>query len=295
VVPQPRARLTVRVLITGGTGFVGSHLAEELTRSGHEVVALGRNEGDLAEPGVAERLVEAYAPDVVVHSAALVGRVIGEDDPAETNRQNVDVASLVAAVCAANGARLLYGSTTDVYGPVGDRIVTEETPLDIRPDSVYGLSKRAGEYAVLRVVPDATLLRISMPYGPGTAPGRPRGAIVNMLDQAVRGERIRVYRGDERSWCWVGDIARAIALLIERDERGAWNIGRDDDRRSMLEVARAVCRATGASEDLIDEVDAPTAPAAGYVSTKKLRALGWKPEVDFEGGLRKTLVSMAPR
>jgi nucleoside-diphosphate-sugar epimerase len=84
-------------------------------------------------------------------------------------------------------------------------------------------------------------------------------------------------------------------LLIERDERGAWNIGRDDDRRSMLEAARLVCSVTGASEDLIDEVDAPTAPAAGHVSTAKLRATGWKPEVDFEDGLRRTLVSMAPR
>jgi Nucleoside-diphosphate-sugar epimerases len=285
----------MRVLITGGTGFVGSHLAEELTRAGHAVVAADRAEGDLAEPGVAERLLQAHEPDVVIHLAALVGRVIGEEAPAETNRQNVDVTAFVAAACAAHGARLLHGSTTEVYGPIGDRVVTEETPLDAVPDSVYGLSKLAAEEAALQFVPDATLLRISMPYGPGTAPGRARGAIVNMLDQAVRGERIRVYRGDERSWCWVGDIARAIALLIERDERGAWNIGRDDDRRSMLEVARVVCRVTGASEDLIDEVDAPTAPAPGHVSTGKLRALGWKPEVDFEDGLRKTLVSMAPR
>jgi nucleoside-diphosphate-sugar epimerase len=134
-----------------------------------------------------------------------------------------------------------------------------------------------------------------MPYGPGDAPGRARGAIVNMLDQAAQGQRIRVYRGDERSWCWVGDSARAIALLTERSERGPWNIGRDDDRRSMLDVAHVVCRVTGASPELIDEVDAPSAPASGHVSTAKLRALGWRPEVDFEDGLRRTLVSMAPR
>ena len=264
-------------------------------RRGHSVTALGRADGDLADPGVADLLLATHAPDVVVHLAALVGRVVGEAEPLETTRQNVDVTAFVAAACAAHGARLLYGSTTEVYGPVGDRVVTEETPLDTVADSAYGRSKRAGEEAALRFVPDAALLRLSMPYGPGTAPGRGRGAIVNMLDQAVRGEPIRVYRGDERSWCWVGDIARAIALLIERGERGAWNIGRDDDRRSMLEVAQLVCRVTGANEELIDEVDAPTAPAAGHVSTAKLRAAGWKPEVEFEDGLRRTLVSMAPR
>jgi nucleoside-diphosphate-sugar epimerase len=289
VVPQQR------ILITGGTGFIGSHLADELTRRGHAVTALGRADGDLAEPAVAAELVGALEPGVVVHLSALVGRVVGEADPAETTRQNVDVTALVAAACAAQGARLLHGSTTEVYGPIGDRVVTEATPLVAAADSAYGRSKRASEEAALRFVPAATLLRLSMPYGPGTAPGRARGAIVNMLDQALRGEPMRVYRGDERSWCWVGDIAGAIALLIERDERGAWNVGRDDDRRSMLEVARLVCHVTGSSEELIDEVDAPTAPAAGHVSMAKLRAIGWRPEVDFEAGLRRTLVTMARR
>jgi nucleoside-diphosphate-sugar epimerase len=285
----------MRVVVTGGTGFIGAHLAGELERGGHTVFPLGRGHGDLTEPGVAEQLLETHSPDAVVHLAALVGRAIGEENPAETIRQNVTATAHVAAACAAHAARLLYGSTTEVYGPLGDRIVTEETPLDVPPDTVYGLSKRAGEEAALRFVPDAALLRLSMPYGPGDAPGRARGAIVNMLDQAAQGQRIRVYRGDERSWCWVGDSARAIALLTERSERGPWNIGRDDDRRSMLDVAHVVCRVTGASPELIDEVDAPSAPASGHVSTAKLRALGWRPEVDFEDGLRRTLVSMAPR
>jgi nucleoside-diphosphate-sugar epimerase len=284
-----------RILITGGTGFVGSHLAEELTRRGHAVTALGRGDGDLTQVGVAESLLQRHAPDAVVHLAALVGRVVGEADPDETMRQNVDVTALVAAACAARGARLLHGSTTEVYGPIGARLVTEDTSLDVVPDSMYGQSKRASEAAALRFVPDATLLRLKWPYGPGTAPGRARGAIVNMLDQAVRGVSIRVYRDDERSWCWVGDVARAIAVLIERDARGAWNIGRDDRRCSMLQVAQMVCHVTGASEDLIDEVDAPTASASGQVSTAKLRAIGWRPAVDFEDGLRRTLVSMAPR
>jgi nucleoside-diphosphate-sugar epimerase len=283
-----------RILITGGTGFIGAPLAEELVRRGHDVAALGSRDGDLAEPGVADRLLDAYAPNVVVHLAARVGRLIGEEEPGETRRLNVDATTLLAAACAARSVRLVHGSTTEVYGAVGDRIVDEETPLDVAPDTVYGRTKRDAELAVLEHLPGALLLRVLYPYGPGTAPGQ-RGAIVSMLDQAARGAQLTVYRGDERSWCWVGDTASAIALLLEREESGAWNVGRDDDRRSMLDVARTVCRVTGASEDLIVEVDAPTAPAAGHVSTAKLRALGWEPEVDFEDGLRKTLVSMAPR
>jgi nucleoside-diphosphate-sugar epimerase len=283
-----------RILITGGTGFIGAPLAEELARRGHDVTALGSKDGDLTEPGVAEQVLDKHAPDVVVHLAARVGRLIGEQDPDETRRLNVDASALLAAACAARGARLTHGSTTEVYGAIGDRVVDESTPLDVEPDSVYGRTKRDAEAAVLEYVPDALLLRSLFPYGPGTAPGQ-RGAIVSMLDQAVRGAQLTVYRDDERSWCWVGDTASAIALLVERGERGPWNVGRDDDRRSMLDAARAVCRVTGASEELIVEVDAPTAPAAGHVSTEKLRTLGWKPAVEFEDGLRKTLVSMAPR
>jgi nucleoside-diphosphate-sugar epimerase len=283
-----------RILITGGTGFLGAPLADELSRRGHDVTALGSKDGDLGEPGVAERLLDERAPDIVVHLAARVGRLVGEEDPNATQRLNVDASALLAAACAARGVRLAHGSTTEVYGAVGDRIVDEATPLDVVPDSVYGRTKRDAEFAVVEHLPDALLLRIFFPYGPGTAPGQ-RGAIVTMLDQAVRGVQLTVYRGDVRSWCWVGDVANAIALLLESGESGAWNVGRDDDRRSMLDVARTVCRATGASEDLIVEVDAPAPTGSGYVSTAKLRALGWNPEVDFEDGLRKTLVSMAPR
>ena len=283
-----------RILITGGTGFLGAPLADEFVRRGHDVSALGSNDGDLVEAGVAERLLDMYAPDVVVHLAARVGRLIGEQDPEGTRRLNVDATSLLAAACAAHGVRFAHGSTTEVYGAVGDRIVDETTELDVVPDTVYGRTKRDAEFAVLEHVSDALLLRVFFPYGPGTAPGQ-RGAIVSMLDQAVRGAQLTVYRGDERSWCWVGDVADAIALLVERGERGAWNVGRDDDRRSMLDAARAVCRVTGASEDLIVEVDAPAPTGSGHVSTAKLRALGWKPGVDFGDGLRKTLVSMTPR
>jgi nucleoside-diphosphate-sugar epimerase len=239
-------------------------------------------------------LLDAHTPELVVHLAARVGRLIGEQDPDETRRLNVDATALLADACAARDVRLAHGSTTEVYGAVGDRIVDESAPLDVEPDTVYGRTKRDAESAVLERVPEALLLRIHFPYGPGTAPGQ-RGAIVSMLDQAVRGAQLTVYRDDERSWCWVGDVARAIALLLERGENGAWNVGRDDDRRSMLDVARAACRVTGASEELIVEVDAPTAPAAGRVSTQKLREIGWTPAVEFEDGLRKTLVSMAPR
>jgi UDP-glucose 4-epimerase len=280
----------MRVLITGGTGFIGSYLADELRQRDHDVVACGRRDGDLTEPGTAEALIERHRPAVLVHLAARVGRMAGEEDPAETARQNVGVAALVARACAGRGVRLAFGSTSEVYGNRGERPATEDEPITALPDSMYGLSKRWGEEATLLYCPDAVLLRFSGPYGPGTAPSRGRGAIQTMLDQALKGRPVPAFRGVERSWCWVGDAARGAALIVEKGVSGAWNIGRDDDHRSMPEAARLACEVAGAPADLVEEVDPPEGLAARHlISTAKVRALGWKPEVELEEGMRRTL------
>ncbi len=280
----------MRVLVTGGKGFIGTHLGAELVRRGHDVHASGRADGDLADEGVAERLVEAHEPELVVHLAARVGRLAGENDPLETVRQNAGVTLLVARACAAHGARLAYGSTSEVYGNRGEPPASEDDPILALPDSAYGLSKRWGEEAALLHCPDAVLLRFCMPYGPGVRPGRGRGAITNMLNQALQRVPIPAYRGVERSWCWIGDAVRAAALALESGGTGAWNVGRDDAHVSMAEVARLACRLAGAPEELVEEVDPPAGLAPGHrIATRKLDGLGWQAEVDLEEGMTRTL------
>jgi len=283
----------VRVLITGGHGFVGSHLAEELKGRGHTVTPVGREDGDLTRADVANQLLERHEPDTVVHLAATVGRAAGERDPVELARQNVGATALIARACAAAGARLAYGSSTEVYGSTGDEPAREDGPLGQPLNSLYGLSKRWGEEAALFYCPDVSLLRVSLPYGPGVVPGLGTGAIVNMLDQARHGRPIPAYRDTVRSWCWVGDAVRGIALILESGLAGAWNVGRDDDPRSMVEVAALACRLTGAPESLIEETDPPDLSGLSHrVSMDKLRGLGWVPEVALEVGMRATLDSL---
>jgi len=263
----------LRLLVTGATGFLGAQVVPELERRGHDVVGVGRRDGDLAEPGSAERLLDAHAPDAVVHLAAVVGRLVGDEDPAATIRANVTAAALVARACATRPTRLAYGSTTDVTAP----------------QNLYAWTKRWGEEATLLFVPDALLLRIGMPYGPG------KGAIPNMLRQALARERIPVHRGEVRSWCWAGDTAAAIARLLESGSEGAWNVARDDDPRTMREAAELACRLTDAPADLIDEIEPPHGSAPQVVSSEPLRALGWSPQVELDEGMRRVLTSMAPR
>jgi dTDP-glucose 4,6-dehydratase len=279
----------VRVLITGGTGFIGGHLADELRGRGHDVVACGSAAGDLTERGVARGLIERHRPEAVLHLAARVGRISGESDPVETARQNAGATGIVARACAEAGIGLCYGSSSEVYGDQGDRVLVEGDAYRALPDGLYGLSKRWGEEAALLFCPDAALLRFSVPYGPGLTAGG-RGAIVTMLDQADRGVPIPAFRGIERSWCWIGDAARGAAMLVEHGAAGPWNVGRDDAEISMVDLARLACRLAGAPESLVEETDPPARQARLHrVSAERLRGLGWAPQVELEEGMRRTL------
>jgi dTDP-glucose 4,6-dehydratase len=253
----------MNVLVTGGRGFIGAHVCEALRASGHEAVALGRIDGDLAHPGVAARLVDVNGPDAVVHLAAVMP---GDARLAE----NAPIAALVAEACATRGIPLFHGSTTSVYSD----------------DTAYAESKRESE----ELAGGATILRFHFPYGPGQR----RGAIPTMLQQALACEPVVVYRGWERSFCFVGDAAEAVALLVDRGEKGEWDIGRDDDRRPLLEVARLCCSAAGAEQALIEVAEPPPGPALVLetLDTDRLRSLGWRPQVGLEEGLRRTLAAL---
>jgi dTDP-glucose 4,6-dehydratase len=253
----------VKVVVTGGRGFLGTHICTALRDAGHEAVALGRVDGDLAEPGAIERLLDASEPAVAVHLAAVMA---GDERVLE----NAPITRLVADVCAAREIPLFHGSTTAIY--------SDQTP--------YAESKRASEEAA----GDATILRFHYPYGPGQR----RGAISTMLQQALAGEPVVAYRGWARSFCYARDAAEAVAILVEHGERGDWDVGRDDDLRTLEDVARLVLALVGADASSVEVADPPPgySPLVEALDTDRLRSLGWRPAVDFEEGIRLTLDSM---
>jgi dTDP-4-dehydrorhamnose reductase len=280
----------MRVLVTGASGFVGRALVEELRHGerAYEVLPLGREDGDLAADGVAERALAEAKPEVVVHAAARIGVVRCEDEPELALRSNVLATTQVARACAKNGARLAYVSTADVYGVAA--IADEETSP--APESLYALTKLWGEQAARLYAPDRLLiLRLANPYGPGVEPGEGKGAVPTMLRQAEVGERIPAFRGEARSWCWIGDVARAVRLVLESGEDGVFNVGSDADPVSLTDVARLACAAAGASEELIDEVEPPPGRVSPRIGVERLRSLGWRAEVGLEDGLRLLLES----
>jgi nucleoside-diphosphate-sugar epimerase len=283
----------MRILVTGASGFVGSALVEELRHGerAYEVHPLGRDDGDLADEGVADEALAGFQPDVVAHAAARIGVVRCEEEPLLALRSNVLATIRVAQACTARGARLAYVSTADVYGIAA--VADEETPP--APASLYALTKLWGEEAARLYVPDRlVILRLANPYGPGVDPAQGKGALPSMLQQAERGERIPAFRGEARAWCWIGDVSRAVRLVLESGQDGIFNVGTDSEPVSLLDVARIACELTGSPHDLIDEVEPPAGRAAPRIHIDRLRALGWRPEVGLEDGLRMLLESWRP-
>lgn len=286
----------MRVGVTGAAGFIGGWLLAELTAAGHEVSGFDLEPsaderiwfGDLLHPHVVGAWLTATHPDVVVHLAAQVGRVFGEDDIRRTVRRNAEITTIVAQACGRRSVRLAYASTSEIYGDHGDELVDEDADWRL-PGNLYGLSKRWGEEVSRLYAPERlVIVRPSMPYGPGAPPGRGRRAMDTMLWAGEHRMPITVHRGAERSWCWVGDVVRGIRLTLEQPGPGVFNVGRDDDPRSMLDIARLACKIAGAPEDLIVEVDPPPGQTVvKRLSTDRLRALGWAPTVELEDGMER--------
>lgn len=282
-------------LMTGASGFIGTHLRRELEAAGHTVTGMDIADGDLRDMGVMHNMLEDELRmcdvDYVIHLAAQVGREFGEDDVAHTITNNALATARVAQACVAHRVKLAYCSTSEIYGDQGDEVCTEDGTLAL-PHNLYGVSKRWGEEVAQLYAPEGLVIfRLSMPYGPGLPAGRGRAAMINFLHAALHREPLTVHRGAERAWCYVGDTVRGLRMILEHpDNAGAWNVGRDDIAVPMMSVARAACGMTGAPQDLIQEIDPPARQTVvKRLSMDKLRSIGWSPEVDLGEGMERCL------
>ncbi|HBE42010.1 MAG TPA: hypothetical protein DDW27_12550 [Bacteroidales bacterium] len=279
----------MKILITGHLGFIGTHLMSYFKERDYNVSGIDFQDGDLREPGMIEYLIEKHKPDTLIHLAAQVGIFFNERDCIHAIESNAVMTLRVAKACSSQGVRLIHTSTSEVYGEHGDALIDEDAPLIGTPTGIYAISKRWSEDAAREYAPDGlVIIRPSMPYGPGAPPGKGRRAMDNMLWQAHHRKPITVHMGSLRSWCWIGDLCSGYEIIINSGQTGAFNIGRDDDERSMLWIAQEACRLTGADESLINLVDPPAKKTmVKRLSTKRLQSLGWKPTVEIEQGMKE--------
>jgi dTDP-glucose 4,6-dehydratase len=298
----------MRVLVTGGAGFIGSHFVRHLAAAGEEVVVLDKltyagnranlegvehefHQGDIADPDAVARAARGVSAVVNFAAETHVDRsILG---PAEFILTDVLGAQVLLDHVRHHGLRLVQVSTDEVYGDIapGAPAATEESPL--RPSSPYSASKAGGELQVLAYVRtygvDALVTRGANTYG---ARQYPEKFLPLFITNAFDGLPLPVY-GDgrqRREWLHVEDHCAAIELALREGEAGeAYNIGGQE--RENLEVVRRILDLTGASPDLVRHVtDRPGHDRRYAVDSSKLRALGWTPKHSFDaGGLEETV------
>jgi nucleoside-diphosphate-sugar epimerase len=296
----------VKILVTGAAGYIGGWLVNELKSRGHDVAAQdiefseGNRDFDLGDANLRRRWLLEEEPEVVVHLAALYGRVWGDVDMMKTAAVNAGLTGELARDVAACGARLLYVSSSEVYGVAADNGVTVGPSTVLRPRNMYGLSKKWGEEAAEAYAPDGLMItRLNMPYGPaftspvaGTIPsvsGKPGLIGYNMLHsmlwQAAHGYDLKVHAGTTRCLTWVGDTVRGLTMIAEAGQSGTWNVNRDDDHRPVADIADAVIELTGSTSQIIVTEPPERVTLHKHLSNRELLKLGWVPRTSFEDGM----------
>jgi len=297
----------VRVLVTGGAGFIGSHFVRRLVAAGDEVVVLDKltysgnlanldgvehefRRGDIA---VAEDVTAAARGcDAIVNLAAethVDRSILGATDFGRTEFFGTQV--LLEEV-RRSGVRFVQVSTDEVYGDLeAGGEAREDDPL--RPSSPYSVAKAAGDLHIPAYVRtfgvNASITRGSNTYGPNQYPEK---LIPLFVTNALDGEPLPLY-GDGRQvrdWLHVSDHCAGIEVVLREGEPGhAYNIGGGDERENV-DVAHAILDLLGADRTLLRHVeDRPGHDRRYALDTSKLRSLGWAPGVSFEDGLRETV------
>ena len=303
----------MRALITGAAGFIGSHLCDCLLERGWEVVAMdnlatgnsrnlshlkGRGDFQLVHHDVTRYIDIPGSLDAVLHLASPASPI----DYLKLRIQTLKVGSLgthnALGVALAKGAKFLLASTSEVYGDpeVHPQPETYWGKVDpIGPRGVYDEAKRFAEaltmaYHRVHGVP-TRIARIFNTYGPRMRLSDGR-VVPNFIAQALRGEPLSVY-GDgaqTRSFCYISDLIRGLALLLESSEAEPVNLGNPQEL-SILELAHLVNRIAGNQAGIaFQEKRIPGDPQLRRPDIAKARRiLGWEPQVGLEEGLARTI------
>jgi len=302
-----------RAVVTGGAGFLGSHLSDRLLAEGYDVVAvdnlvtgsednIAHLRGDPRFEYVRQDIIQPYTVDgpvdMVYHFASPASPVDYLELPLETLLVGSVGTHHTLDLARDKGARFLMASTSEVYGDPAIHPQPEEYFGNVNPHgtrAVYDEAKRYAEAVTFayrrKFGMDAKIVRIFNTYGERMRINDGR-VVPAFISQALRGEPLTIF-GDgkqTRSFCYVSDLIDGIYKLSVSEQSGPINVGNPVER-TMLEFAQVILKATG-SDSPITHVPLPTAddPKQRRPDITKARALlGWEPRVPLEEGLKGTI------
>lgn len=305
--------MAAKVLVTGGAGFIGSHVVDGLIGAGHEVVVVdslwehggGRLENlnksaafhklDIRSPEFGA-LVRSERPEIISHHAAQHSVKISTDLPAYDADVNVlGLLNLLDAAKDAGTRKVIFASSGATYGTCTELPINEETPQ--RPESPYGITKMVSEHYLRfwhrEYGLEYTLLRYGNVYGPRQDPNGEAGVIAIFAKHILRHEAVRIdWDGEQtKDYVYVGDVARATLISLAQANGEAFCIA-SGQATSVNAIHRGLCDLTGFEAPIVHASRRPGDIHDTYFDVSKAaRVLGWHPEVDFTEGLRRTLAS----
>ncbi len=298
-------------VVTGGAGFLGSHLCEHLLTEGHRVICLDnletgslQNIEHIRDPGfefrnvdITEHVDVPEQVDFVYHLASPASPIDYLRLPLHTLKVGSYGTHHMLGVAKFKRARFLLASTSEVYGDPQVHPQTEEYWGHVNPIGPRGVYDEAKRYAEALTMAyhrqqgvDTAIVRIFNTYGPRMRPHDGR-AIPTFLRQALQDRPLTVF-GDgsqTRSFCYADDLIRGIVALAQADVHSPVNIGNPDEF-TLLELAKTVVEATDSRAEIVYEplpVDDPQQRRPDISRARDL--LDWEPQVDLREGLRKTI------
>ncbi len=301
-------------VVTGGSGFLGSHLCEYLLAQGHRVICIDNLESSTLQNlehirddrftflyhDVIERIDIEEPVDLVFHLAALASPIDYLRQPLHSLKTGSYGTHNALGLAKWKRARFLLASTSEIYGDPEVHPQPETYWGNVNPTGPRGVYDEAKRYAEAMTMAyhrqqgvDTAIVRIFNTYGPRMRPYDGR-AIPTFMRQALEHKPLTVFgEGQQtRSFCYVDDLIRGLFLLATSDEHRPVNLGNPGEF-TILELAETVIRVTESKSEIVHEalpVDDPKIRQPDITRAKEI--LGWAPEIELEEGLRRMLPSL---
>lgn len=297
----------MKILVTGGAGFIGSWVSKLLTNQGHQVVILdnlshGYKEnvdprakfivGDISDSKKTKEALKGV--DAVIHMAGLIVVPESVKDPVKYTQNNVlGTVSLLESMKEAGVKKIIFSSSACVYGTPDKLPIKEDAPL--RPDNPYGATKASVE-AFLQAFHanfsfDVTVLRYFNPYGPGRLAPPITHAIPNFIMATLAKKPIPLYwKGEQiRDFIYIEDLAQAHVDVLSLSGFNIFNLGMEKGVK-VKDVVEMIFEIVGYKVPIDDLGKRAGDVHANYASSEKLKkAVGWRAKVDLKEGLKRTI------
>lgn len=282
----------MKVLVTGGAGYLGSVLIPKLITAGHSVTVLdnflyGTNsldsvrgkvhfvEGDIRNM---TSVVKALGNcDAVIHLASIVGDQAGDIDPRTTIEINYLATKNIAELCELYGKKLIFASTCSVYGDGQDTLMKEDVKQVYSPLSLYGETKLKSENAIKQFDINYSILRMGTLFG--LSPRMRFDLVINIfIARALNKEKITVFGGQQfRPFVHLLDASDAFMMMLDQDLKGTFNVSWKNYK--LLDVANELREKLKAEVEVSDKI---VDKRNYFVDTTKIQKLGFKPHRDLD-------------